>query len=187
MKHFHRQCKEWNEKYVTPQIVISTVEEAFSVFEKKHGKELPQVSGDLTGYWEDGAYSTARETAINRGNASRLTQAQALWAMYNPSGYPEEKMQEAWRNVLLFDEHTWGSWNSVSEPDSPFTLQQWEIKKSFALEADKQSKKLLSDAMISKVLGGPAVDAVEVINTCSWTRSGLATFSRRHARIRGQS
>ena len=96
--------------------------------------------------------------------------------MYNPTGYPESKIQEAWRNVLLFDEHTWGSWNSVSEPDSPFTLQQWEIKKSYALDADKQSKRLLSDAMIGKVLGGPAIDAVEVINTCSWTRSGLATF-----------
>jgi hypothetical protein len=30
--------------------------------------------------------------------------------------------------------------------------------------------------MISKALGGPAVDAVEVINTCSWIRTGLATI-----------
>jgi alpha-mannosidase len=169
--------KEWNEKYITPQIKISTVEEAFSAFEKKHKDDLPEVSGDLTGYWEDGAFSTTRETIMNRRNASRLTQAQALWAMFNPLGYPEEKIMEAWRNVLLFDEHTWGSWNSVSEPDSPFTLQQWEIKKSFALEADNQSKKLLFDAMLSKVLGGPAADAVEVINTCSWARTGLVTVT----------
>jgi len=169
--------KDWNEKYVTPQIIISTVEEAFSTFELKYGKDLPHVAGDLTCYWEDGAYSTARETIMNRRNAGRLTQAQALWAMYNPSGYPEEKIRNAWRNVLLFDEHTWGSWNSISEPDAPFTLQQWAIKKSFATEAEKQSKKLLIDAMVSKVLGGPAADAVEVINTCGWTRSGLATVS----------
>ncbi len=169
--------KEWNEKYVTPKIIISTVEEAFSVFEQKHGKDLPQVSGDLTCYWEDGAYSTARETIMNRRNASRLTQAQALWAMFNPAAYPEKKIRNAWRNVLLFDEHTWGSWNSISEPDAPFTLQQWEIKKSFALEAEKQSKKLFFDALVSKVLGGPAADAVEVINTCGWTRSGLVTVS----------
>ncbi len=169
--------KDWNEKYTTPQIIISTVEEAFSNFEKKHGAGLPEVSGDLTCYWEDGAYSTARETIINRGNASRLTQAQALWAMYNPAGYPEAKIRDAWRDVLLFDEHTWGSWNSISEPESPFTLQQWDIKESFALEADKQSKKLFFDALTSKVLGGPAADAVEVINSCGWTRSGLATVS----------
>jgi alpha-mannosidase len=169
--------KEWNEKYVTPKIIISTVGEAFSAFEKKHGSELPQVAGDITCYWEDGAYSTARETIRNRRNASRLVQAQALWAMYNPAGYPEKNIREAWRNVLLFDEHTWGSWNSISEPEVPFTLQQWEIKKSFAADAEKQSKKLFFDAMTSKILGGPAADAVEVINTCGWTRSGLVTVS----------
>ena len=172
-----RAVKEWNEKYVTPKIIISTVNEAFSIFEEKHGKELPQVSGDLTGYWEDGAYSTARETIINRNNASRLIQAQALWAMHNPAGYPEKRIREAWRNVLLFDEHTWGSWNSISEPDAPFTMQQWEIKKSFALQADKQSKKLLYEAMTSKILGGPAGDRVEVINSCGWDRDGLVTIA----------
>jgi hypothetical protein len=169
--------KEWNEKYVTPQIVISTVEEAFSLFEQNHGRELPRVSGDITCYWEDGAYSTARETILNRNNASRMIQAQALWAMYNPSGYPEKDVRDAWRNILLYDEHTWGSWNSVSEPESPFTLQQWEIKKSFALDAAKQGKKLFIDAMTSRILGGPAADAVEVINTCGWKRSGLITLS----------
>jgi hypothetical protein len=169
--------KEWNEKYVTPRIIISTVTEAFSLFEQKHGQDLPKVSGDITCYWEDGAYSTARETIQNRRNASRLTQAQSLWTMYNPSAYPEEKMREAWRNVLFFDEHTWGSWNSISEPESPFTLQQWEIKKAFATEAEKQSKKLFFDALVSKILGGPAANELEVINSCGWNRSGLITIS----------
>jgi len=169
--------KEWNEKYVTPQIMISTVDEAFSLFENNHSKDIDEFSGDITCYWEDGAYSTARETAMNRRNASRLTQAGALWAMYNPSGYSQDKIREAWHNVLLYDEHTWGSWNSISEPEAPFTIQQWEIKKSFALQADKQSKKLFYSAMISRVMGGPAADAVEVINSCAWTRSGLVIIS----------
>ena len=169
--------KEWNEKYVTPKVVISTVGEAFSLFEKKHGDEIPRVAGDLTCYWEDGAYSTTRETIQNRHNASRLTQAEALWAIHNPAGYPEADFHEAWRNVLLYDEHTWGSWNSISEPESPFTIRQWEIKKSFAEAADKQSRKLFFNAMTSKAMGGPASDAVEVINTCGWPRSGLVTFS----------
>jgi len=169
--------KDWNEKYVTPRIVISTVDEAFSIFENKYGNTLPEVSGDITCYWEDGAYSTARETIQNRSNASRLVQAQSLWAMYNPAGYPENDARAAWRNVLLFDEHTWGSWNSISEPEVPFTLQQWEIKKSFATEAEKQSRKLLFDALISKALGGPAADAIEVINTCGWERRGLITIA----------
>jgi hypothetical protein len=169
--------KEWNEKYVTPQVIISNVGEAFSGFEKKYGSSLPQLSGDLTGYWEDGAYSTARESIINRANASRLNQAQALWAMYNPAGYKDKTARTIWRDVLLFDEHTWGSWNSISEPDAPFTIQQWDIKKSFAMIADKQSKKFMYDGLTSKILGGPAGDAMEVINTCSWNRNGLIITS----------
>ena len=168
--------REWNERYVTPKIVISTVGEAFSDFEKKHGAGLQELQGDLTGYWEDGAWSTARETHQNRRNASRLIQAQALWAMYNPENYPVDEFYAAWQNVLLYDEHTWGSWNSISEPDSPFTLQQWEIKKSFAEKAEQQSRRLFFGAMTSKPLGGPATDAIEVINTCGWPRSGLVTI-----------
>jgi len=169
--------KAWNEKYVTPGVVISSVGEAFALFEERHGTEIPGQAGDITGYWEDGAYSTARETAMNRHSAARLTQAGALWAMYNPQGYPEERFREAWKNVLLFNEHTWGSWNSISEPESPFTLQQWEIKKQFALEAEKQSEMLRSDALISRALGGPAAGAIEVINTCAWSRSGLVVIN----------
>ena len=168
---------DWNEKYVTPKIVISTVNDAFLNFEEKHGKALPQVAGDITCYWEDGAYSTTRETIRNRRNASRLVQAQALWAMFNPAGYKEQDIKAAWRNVLLFDEHTWGSWNSISEPEVPFTIQQWEIKKSFVDEAEKQSKKLYFDALISKVLGGPAADAIEVINPNGWQCSSLINIS----------
>jgi hypothetical protein len=114
--------RAWNEKYVTPKVLISSVTEAFSIFEENHRASIPVLSGDITGYWEDGACSTARETAMNRQNASRLSQAAALWAMYNPGNYPEEKFKEAWKNVLLLDEHTWGSWNSISEPESPFTI-----------------------------------------------------------------
>jgi hypothetical protein len=169
--------KAWNEKYATPRVVISTVGEAFALFEEKHGDDIPELAGDITGYWEDGAYSTARETVMNRASAMRLGQAAALWAMYNPENYPEERFKEAWKNVLLFDEHTWGSWNSISEPESPFTMQQWEIKKQFALEADRQSKELLSDALINRPLGGPVVEGIEVINTLSWNPARVITLT----------
>ena len=39
---------------------------------KRYAEKIPVVSGDYTPYWENGACSSARETAINRTAAERL-------------------------------------------------------------------------------------------------------------------
>ena len=57
----------------------------------------------MTPTWEDGASSTARETAMNRESAARLTRTEILWSMLSPeSDYPARELAEAWKNVLLF-------------------------------------------------------------------------------------
>jgi hypothetical protein len=168
--------KEWNERYVTPRIVISTVGEAFSAFEERYGKEVPEVRGDFTAYWEDGAYSTARETVMNRASAVRLNQAQLLHTIRNSADYPDDEFREAWKNVLLYDEHTWGSWNSISEPESDFTLEQWAIKESFARKAHQQSSLLLMQAMPVLDPEEIPLQALEVVNTCNWSRTGLVSI-----------
>ena len=78
--------RAWNKKYISPKIIISTVGESFGLFEAKFGEDLPVVKGDFTGYWEDGAGSSARETAKNRKSAERLTQAETLWALLELRG-----------------------------------------------------------------------------------------------------
>lgn len=163
--------KTWNEKYVSPRLVISTVAEAFAKFEAKYGAGLPEVRGDFTGYWEDGAASSARETAINRSNAGRLVQAQALWSMLRRDDYPQMKFSDAWRDVLLYDEHTWGSWNSISDPEADFTKRQWEIKRSFAMKAHKTADELIAGAVEKRKADSESVRAVEIFNTQSWPRT----------------
>ncbi len=168
--------KEWNEKYVTPKIKIMTVSESFAEFEKRYGDQIPSISGAFTGYWEDGAASSALETSINRLAAAKINTAGALMVMNNNTGFSYEKFDEAWRNVLLFDEHTWGSWNSISEPESEFTLSQWAKKKSFATEALKQSNLLIDVSTAAASAGdGNPVRGIEVINPHSWSMSGLIT------------
>ena len=129
-----------------PRFIISGTGEAFRAFEKRYGDKLPQVRGDWTPYWEDGAGSSAAETGMNRTSAERLAQAEALWAMLNPAPYPARKFEEAWNNVLLYSEHTWGAFCSISEPANPFTVDQWAIKQSYATAANLQSRQLLSEA-----------------------------------------
>jgi alpha-mannosidase len=167
--------KAWNAKYVTPTVKIMTVSESFSEFENLYGDKIPSVSGAFTGYWEDGAASTATETAWNRKAAEKINSAECLAVMNGSKAYDRKSLDDAWRNVLLYDEHTWGSWNSISEPENPFTLSQWENKRKFAIDALSQGNELLARAEgISANVEGK-VNRIEVINTHSWTVSDMVT------------
>lgn len=136
--------KQWNQEYKTPKFVISTAGKALKTFEEKYGKELPAYAGEITPYWEDGSVSSARETAINRDTARKLMSLETLFALWLPEKYPAQKFAEAWENVVLYDEHTWGAHNSITEPDSPFVKEQWTIKQSFAINAANIANELLN-------------------------------------------
>ena len=136
--------KNWNAKHAYPKLVIATTREMFREFEKRYGDKIPVVRGDFTPYWEDGAGSSARETALNRTAAERLVQAETLWCHVRPATVSRRTFTDAWRNVILYDEHTWGAYNSITEPDLPFVKDQWKIKQAFALDADAQSQSCLT-------------------------------------------
>ncbi len=169
--------KEWNARYVRPRLRIATAGEMMRELERRYGERIPEVRGDFTPYWEDGAASSSAETALARNAAERLVQAQALWAMVGPAGFPAEDFTRAWRSVILYNEHTWGAHCSITEPDSDFTRSQWAIKKAFADAADKSSQSLLEAAATRVVRRGSGVPAVHVINTCSWPRTDLVVLA----------
>lgn len=112
---------------------------------------------------------------MNRASSDRLAQAETLWAMLDPRSYPVEKFAEAWKNVLLYSEHTWGAYCSVSQPTNPFTSDQWNIKQSYATTANLQSRQLVSEAaQAGEGFDGALSDAaVDVFNTTSWPRTEL--------------
>lgn len=171
--HLSEFVQEWNSRYAHPKLVIATTSEMFHDFERRYGGVLPTFRGDFTPYWEDGAGSSSLETGLNRGAAERLVQAEALWAMLEPAGYPAEEFRSAWRNVLLYDEHTWGAHSSIWDPEGEFTKSQWKIKQAFALDADRQSRELLHRALQKRRAGGEKVASAVVFNTSSWPRTDL--------------
>ena len=173
--------KDWNTKYAFPHLVIATTREMFHDFEKRYADRLPTFRGDFTPYWEDGAGSSARETALNREAAERLVQAEALWAMLSPRTYPDPDFYAAWRNVILYDEHTWGAHNSITEPDSDFAQAQWKIKQAFAVDADAASRKLLEAALALRGDPPGKAAAIEVLNTTSWSRTDLVVLAKEMA------
>jgi hypothetical protein len=180
------RVKEWNAAHASPKLAIATTSELFQLFEKRYGDKIPAVTGDFTPYWEDGAASSARETAINRTAAERLVQAETLSAMFSPQKYPAAPFSDAWRNVILYDEHTWGAHNSITQPDEPFVKNQWKIKQAFALDADAQSQKLLEGALAER--GGDAAaegNAIDVFNTSAWPRTELVLLSQQQSSVGG--
>jgi len=169
--------KAWNAEYVHPKMVIVTTRQLFQEFEARYGDRIPEFRGDFTPYWEDGAGSSARETALARNASERLVRAEALWAMLDPRHYPADDFYAAWRNVLLYNEHTWGAHCSISQPDSQFTLDQWRIKQAFAVEAEADSEKLTASLLDAKKTGQEKVTAVDVYNTSSWPRTDLVKLT----------
>jgi alpha-mannosidase len=168
--------RAWNEEYASPRFAIATTQELFENFEQKYGSSLPVRTGDLTPYWEDGAASTARELAENRQTAEDISQTETLYAIFNPSAYAPDAVCGAWRGVHLFDEHTWGAANSISEPDSPDVKAQWEYKLAF-LRSAENGEKTLRSAVVKPFPPGP-VGAVDIVNTGSWPRTDLVLLPK---------
>ena len=169
--HLSESVQQWNRKYIAPQLVIGTAKTFFPLFEKKYGKQLPEYSGDMTPYWEDGAASTSAETGLNRRSADKLSQAETLWAVLRLTERPAEAFREAWKNVLLYSEHTWGAYCSISKPDDPFTTSQWARKRQFALDAADQAEALLKQGAMDQ--GGDDSKKVQLWNTTQWPRTEL--------------
>ncbi len=170
--------RAWNKQYEFPRIILCHNAEFYEYIEKNYGDQLPTVRGSGGTYWEDGAGSSARETALARdaheaeGNAERLL---ALVHRLRPEqAYPQAAIHDAWRNSMLYDEHTWGAHCSISQPESEFTKGQWEIKARFAHDAHRQSNALLEQGARGLAALVPTEDhSLVVLNTMSWLRSDV--------------
>ncbi len=177
----------WNARFESPKLVIATLPKLFSAMERRHGTKLPRIRGDLTGFWEDGAMSSAREQIMNRASAARIVQAGTLAALRGQP-LPERDRNAAWRSVLLWDEHTWGADRSISEPDSPETLAQWVLKQRFALDGDSASRALLKLALSRRT---PATttriaNSIDMWNTHETVHRGVTIIPESLSRGRDQ-
>ena len=174
--HLSESVHAWNEKFAWPKIVVATPSRMFRDFEERYGEELPEHRGDLTGYWEDGAASTAADLAANRRAGEKLLEAQTLWTLIDEESYPHERFDDAWRDTVLYDEHTWGAHNAISEPDSEFARAQAAHKQGFARRAEARSDALLADALASRRVETRRVEVVEIFNPLPWPRTELITL-----------
>ena len=171
---------EWNRTYAYPRLVHCRGPEFFEYIEANFGAYIPTIRGDGGVYWEDGAASSALETAKTRVAKENLLTAEKLAALCDVRFQRKLRrdLAAAWKNVLLYDEHTWGAAGSIRDPFSKETLGQWAVKKSFADDAAWLARVVLDKAS-SEFFSGirASEDSVAVFNPSGWTRSERIEFT----------
>ncbi len=169
---------EWNKIYAWPKLQFSTFADAMAAIEKPFNGNIPTYRGDLGPYWEDGFGSDSLATAIHRQNQQRILSAEKLGtlpAVLNLDLRPErDRLAEAWRNILLFDEHTWTYVGATTQPDAEQTRRQLDLKRSRTTSAQREIAESIhrSWAQLESFLG-PKDASVAVFNSLSWPRSGI--------------
>ena len=169
---------KWAATYAYPKLILSTFPDYFRYVEEKYGSQLTAVKGDGGTYWEDGAGSDATTTAMDRNSQSRAVAAEEMSTVsryLNPSLGPQrELVDRIWKNLLLYAEHTWDSWDSVYRPDSQEAVGQLATKDEYASESHEAVNRLAKGSLsqIANQIHMPS-SSLMVFNSLSWPRSGL--------------
>src|SRR5262249_32483756 len=115
-------AENWNKTFSYPRIEYSGFHDALEKIAKQCGDNIPTIRGDGGSYWEDGIGSDAFYAAMERENESRAPSAEkfaTISTLVNPRlNVDHELLSEMWKNMVLMDEHTWLSSDSVSDPTS---------------------------------------------------------------------
>ncbi|MDQ2946995.1 MAG: glycosyl hydrolase-related protein, partial [Acidobacteriota bacterium] len=171
-------ASEWNQSYAYPKLNYATFPDFFHYLEQHYGKDLPIYKGDGGPYWEDGIGSDAYFAAEDRQNQNRALSAEilstvthAVDANLNP---PAGLLNDIWRNIILFAEHTWLSYNSVVQPDHEESVKQLRVKDDRAERASLEIEDVMNRSLsqLADQIHIPA-DTLVVFNSLNWRRDAL--------------
>jgi alpha-mannosidase len=168
----------WNEQFAYPKLEYATFPDFFAYIESHFGDALATHKGDLGSYWEDGIASDAFFAAEDRRNQSDALATEILSTAahtMDPTVHaPKAELDDAWKNILLFAEHTWGAARSISEPDSEESVRQLAVKDNYATQAgfDLEDIRNRSLYQLANQVQAPS-RTILVFNGLSWQRSAL--------------
>lgn len=167
----------WKKTYVYPQLIPSNGSSFFE-YVSAWSDAFPVYRGDEGGWWEDGAASSLRESVAIRRAQDGLKCAEPLESfatMLTGGQFPLRQYDEAWKQVVLFDEHTWGSFMSQADPESLLQQDSWAFKKAMSDSALNRTNALLSrSASRISLLWNNGGREVVVYNPYSFPVSGWA-------------
>ncbi|MEM9955622.1 MAG: glycoside hydrolase family 38 C-terminal domain-containing protein [Chloroflexota bacterium] len=163
--------KEWNARGYQPRMRMVTLDELFARIQTDVVR-----TGDWTDYWAQGINSSAFETALNRHSHGRFFSVQQLGGllkhMPDATIYPYHRDEMIWRNLARYDEHTWGSSESISHGDSIQSRGQWYKKAVYAYDAAEQITRLQQQMLrdLATRIKMPQEPHALVYNALPWER-----------------
>ena len=172
---------KWNAEWAYPRMENSGFHDALETIRQQCGDDIPTFRGDGGPYWELGAGSDARYVAMERENEARGASAEKLStiaSLIDPRiAVDKPALDDMWTNMILMDEHTWGSWYSVIDPDTVEAKKQLAVKDSYAIRAQASVDSLACAGMatLSNSISA-GTNSLIVFNTLNWPRSGLVEF-----------
>ncbi|MFC5530701.1 glycosyl hydrolase-related protein [Cohnella yongneupensis] len=144
-QHLLAMIRKWNEDNLGPKIRMVTPEMLLERLKRLPSEQVPTYAGDWTDFWNFGAASSADETRLSRRTKTSLQSAEFVAAFRGPLSQREAKAYgEAWEQVQLYDEHTWGANISISQPNAQYTKVLWGHKAHYAFLANSLSGYLLN-------------------------------------------
>ncbi len=104
--------RAWNQRWAWPRLRVSTNAAFWAELSRELPADLPVFAGELPGQdYPVGSASTAAATAANRATQGQLPVAEQLATLADACTalpYPSEALDDAWLDLLWYDEHTWG-------------------------------------------------------------------------------
>ena len=142
--------EEWNSRWLFPRLRVSTNEAFFDDAVARLGDTIPTHTGDWNDWWAHGVGSATAPVGLARQAQNDLADAEALGAAARlldaatPDG-PVVDPDEGYRQLALWDEHTWGASNSWEHADhgSSAGEHQWAWKVARAYAAVDESDRAL--------------------------------------------
>jgi hypothetical protein len=163
----------WNHAGLAPTLRVATATEATKKMEELAGKEAPEYSGEFTDWWADGSMSAP--AAMSASRAAKRYLQQAASPLFGPlQANAERKIRELQRELVLFDEHSWGSGMSVALPYSLDSQGQFAEKSLHAYGAMAQAQWLLGQRV--RTAFGDKGAGLYIINTALGPWSGWVRF-----------
>ena len=172
--------KEWNSRWAYPELFVATNSMFFEELDKQC-KDVRTFRGELpdTDYVV-GAASTANQTGINRITHDRLPCAEkfaTIASLVGSYAYPAEQIRQAYDNMLLYDEHTWGK----DYPAGKVQDWSWADKSLYSHKAAGLAESILFESLekiadkIELTEQGPHI---VVFNSLSIQRTDVVRVSR---------
>ncbi|WP_312102208.1 DUF5054 domain-containing protein [Lachnoclostridium sp.] len=185
------------------EIVIGTLDDFYNELSQCQLDEIPVVTKDLADTWIHGVGSYPKEVSEIRKTRHELCEAEKELALCKAYGLLTEeeittytlKIEEAYEQGLLFDEHTWGMagltslgtnrkflkkefMEEINLPGPKLAEQSWDEQRVHTASMNRLTKELStfsSQRLADYVLENE--DEIMVFNGMSWTRSGITDLS----------